>query len=288
MKNEKNFYWWFEERLKYSKKKHAYNTWKNLNAAYHRLKEFKPKLTVNQINYKLIRDYELYLLESGNAINTVAEKLFRVKVIVQELVKCGIIEYHKNPFLHFTVSTERTQKLRITLEDFNKLEQLSLSGSEALVRDMYVSSFYCAGIRFGDLCRIRKDMIRDGRLCYTMHKTKKKRRIKLMPSVINAFFRYEGEFIFPTNINWDDEYKSISSRNAMYNKILKNICKKAGIPGMSFHTSRHSFADHAKKSQLDIHTLKDLFGHSNVKITEMYMQDFYEEETDQAFIQLFG
>lgn len=290
MKNEDNFYWWFEERIAYSKIKHSFYAWKNLNASYSKLKAFKPDILVSEVNYKLIRDFELYLLGLGNSTNTVAEKLIRVKTIVNELVRSGYIEYHKNPFINFKIDTTRTEKKRISIDDVYRLEKIDLSANSnvELARDMYIFSFYCAGIRFGDLCRLKKEMIKDGYLFYQMHKTNKKRKIKLMPSALRIAYKYQGEFIFNTKVIWSNEDKSISSKNALLNKWLKKACKLTDITILSFHTSRNSFADYAKKMHVDAHTIKDMLGHSNIKTTEVYMRDFYEEETDGAFMKMFG
>lgn len=295
MENEASFYWWFEERLAYSKVKHSFCAWKNLDAAYRKMKAFRAELQVVEVNYKLIRDFELHLLNNGLSTNTAAEHLGRVKVIANELVRAGVIPHEKNPFLQFTIDTTRTEKKRVPMADILLLENIDLSAWPNVeeARDMYVFSFYCAGIRFGDLCRLKKVMVRDGYLCYTMHKSikakiVKHRRIKLQPSALRIAFTREGEFIFNTGVNWANEDRSISAKNALYNKWLKLACRYAGIIGLSYHTSRNSFSDHAKKKFIDVHTLKDLLGHSTVKTTEIYMQDFYQEETDAAFTQMFG
>lgn len=290
MKNEENFYWWFEERLRYSKVKHGLYNWKKLNTVYSKLKIFRPAIAVSDINYKFLKDFELYLLTLGNCTNTVAENLCRIKVIVNEIVRSGQVEYHKNPFLNFKISHTRTEKKRVPIEDIILLENLDLSllPNMDVARDMYLFSFYCAGIRFGDLCRLKKSMIKDGYLFYTMHKTKVRRKIKLMPVALRIAFKYEGEFLFNTKVNWDQEDQSINCKNSLFNKWLKRACKACGVTELSYHTSRNSFADHAKKNNIDIHTIKDLLGHTTVKTTEIYMRDFYEEETDQAFNKMFG
>lgn len=293
MENTGNFYWWFEQRLAYSKVKHSFYTWKNLNAAYRKAKTFRPDLAVHEVNYKFLKDFEAHLLSTGLSTNTVACHLVRIRVMITELINNEIII--RNPFARFTIDTTRTHKARITIEEIIRLHETDLSQdpNAAEARDMYILSFYCAGIRFGDLCRLRKVMIRDGCLCYTMHKSlrsrnPKRRRIKLGPAALRIAFAREGEFIFNTGVDWSNEDRSISSRNVLYNRWLKRACRAAGIPPLSFHTSRNSFADHAKRKHLDVHTLKDMFGHSKVTTTEIYMQNFYEEETDQAFMQLFG
>lgn len=295
MENEHNFYWWFERRLAYSKIKHSYYTWKNLNAAYRALKSFRSDLSIIDVNHQLLEDFELFLLQKGNSTNTVAEKMFRIKIIVKGVIAARKMSYEDNPFLTFKIDTQRTVKKRISIENIRKLEQIDLSlfPNESEARDMYIFSFYCAGIRFGDLCRLKKEMIIDGYLCYTMNKSiknkvPKRRRIKLQPIALRIAFAREGEFVFNTKINWDNTDKSISSKNALYNKWLKIACKKAEVIPLSYHTSRNSFSDYAKKKHIEIHSLKDMLGHSTVKSTEIYMQDFYQEETDEAFAKMFA
>lgn len=290
MNKEHNFYWWFEQRLEYSRIKHSHYNWKKLQTVYSKLKSFRQEIFIYDINYKFIQDFEMHLLKMGNCNNTAMENLTRLKIVVTDIVRSGYIEYHKNPFLHFKIKFNRTEKKRLPIQDIFILENFALSDFPNLevARDLYIFSFYCAGIRFGDLCRLKKDFIRDGYLHYTMHKTNNKRKIKLMPAALKIAYKYEGPFIFNTKVNWIQEDKSINARNVLFNKWLKRSCKLSGITELTYHTSRNSFADHAKKMGIDIHTMKDLFGHSSTKITEIYMKDFYEEETEDAFIRMFG
>jgi len=83
--------------------------------------------------------------------------------------------------------------------------------------------------------------------------------------------------------------KIINTKNSLINNNLKKIAKsiKSEVE-LSFHTSRHSFADYCKRKKVDVHLIKDLLGHSKVSTTEIYMRDFYEEETDEAMDTLFG
>lgn len=290
LQQQQDFYWWFEQRINYSKVKHGLYNWKKLKVVYNKLKLFRPTLLVSEVNYKFLQDFEIYLLTIGNCTNTTGENLIRIKVIVNELVRSGAIKYHKNPFLHYKIQFKRTEKKRISIDDIFILENADLSAhpNVELARDMYVFSFYCAGIRFGDLCRVKKDMVKGGYLCYTMHKSNNRRRIKLMPVALRIAYKYEGKFIFNTKVDWNKEDASINARNVLFNKWLRRACGIVGITELSYHTSRNSFADHAKKMNIDIHTIKDLLGHSNVKTTEGYMKSFYQEETDEAFIKLFG
>src|SRR5262249_33793835 len=47
---------------------------------------------------------------------------------------------------------------------------------------------------------------------------------------------------------------------------LKKACRKAGLEAVNWHTFRHTFATRVNKNGADIVTLKELLGHSDVKV----------------------
>ena len=53
------------------------------------------------------------------------------------------------------------------------------------------------------------------------------------------------------------------------------------------HIARHSFAKIAKDNKVDNNHLKNLLGHSNIKITEAYMGNFDTAETDTVMASIF-
>jgi len=53
-------------------------------------------------------------------------------------------------------------------------------------------------------------------------------------------------------------------------RSFKEACRKAGIQDLRFHDFRHTFASRLIEKGVDIITVKDLLGHSTVKITERY------------------
>ena len=80
----------------------------------------------------------------------------------------------------------------------------------------------------------------------------------------------------------------VGAKNALLNKYLNKIAEKAEITKhISMHIARHSFAKIAKDNNIDNNHLKNLLGHSNIKITETYMGNFETQETDQVMANIF-
>lgn len=294
-----SFYTHFEKKLAYVRSKYGIGTYKRLKSIKSKMEQFSPKLTVKEVNIDWVRSFEVFLLKKrGNAVNTVASNMKAIKAIVNDLVRKGEIEYKNNPFLHYKIKTVRVKKQRLTAEEIAQLESFDLTPNTNLwhVKNAYLFSFYCAGIRFADLAKLTWENIESRstgkRLVYTMGKTTRFRSIKLIPRAEAILCKYSGEgYIFPIlkKLGNSSVENKISSMNAFYNHSLKQVAKMAEInPVISFHSSRHSFADWAIKNGVDIRTLKDLLGHDKVATTEIYAKDFYEEEADQTLEKLFS
>lgn len=52
--------------------------------------------------------------------------------------------------------------------------------------------------------------------------------------------------------------------------MVRKICRKKGLRGVSFHTLRHTFASHMVMSGVDLYTVSKLLGHSTVSVSEIY------------------
>lgn len=280
-----NFIWWFEEFYKQSKLKSGVYHQKKLNTVLNRLRSFQDPIPLSTLTTGFLRDFENSMIKEGLNLNYITDTLARIRTVVNEVLKDGTMEYHKNPFLNYKLSYVRTEKDRLDITDIEKLEKADVYGKPELARDIYIFSFYCGGLRFGDICRLTKDNLQDGRLVYQMNKTKVNRNIKMHPKALNIFKKYDYQF--PIGINFNKVEESISSRNAEMNRALKVACKEAKIKEVSMHTARHSIADYAVKQNLGTRELKGILGHQKIATTEVYMRNFYQEENDEVMDKLF-
>ena len=176
-------------------------------------------------------------------------------------------------------------------------------------------SFYCAGIRAGDLLQLRWLNVEGGRLNYQMGKNHKTRDLKLVAqaAAILDLYRTEAskptDYIFPfmdnrktyaAAISQADRdtlpsdmkqklFEEISTKNALINKSLKRLAGKAGISKkVSMHISRHSFASVAAQKGIESNKVKSLLAHSRLQTTEGYMGNFSTDENDKALESVFG
>jgi integrase len=64
-----------------------------------------------------------------------------------------------------------------------------------------------------------------------------------------------------------------------YQKLFKRILKNANVKDRKFHAIRHTFATRALELGVDIKTLSEILGHSNVSITlNIYAHSLMEQK----------
>lgn len=211
-----------------------------------------------------------------------------------------IIPVDKNPFLNYKLKGVETTKDKLDQSEIEKIKALNLTEGSLLwhCRNYFLFSFYCAGIRVGDLIQLRwGNITSDGRIQYKMGKNHKLRDFAMVEPVKEILTHYHkrgvkaADYIFPVldpTETWchaitqeekdvlpaEEKEKMcarIGAKTALINKELKKIADLAGIEKkISFHVSRHSFAKAAKKRGIDNLKVQELFAHSSLQVTEGY------------------
>jgi integrase len=256
-----------------------------------------------KIDHNTLESFQRFLREvKGNNPNTIHKHFQAIKRIVNKALLDEVIQV--NPFDRFKPGKrKKAEKARLSLQQIRTIEALELKPGTWLdvTRDAFMFSFYNAGIRFGDIARLQWKHIMDGRLKYNMAKTGTGKNINLLKPALAILDKYRPQtpdkeaFIFPilnAGLDYSDEIflkAQISSKNVIANKNLKVIARLAGIEeNVSFHVSRHSFADYARTSGMDIYNISKALGHADITITQAYLKSFDETSLDAEMNKLFG
>lgn len=173
-----------------------------------------------------------------------------------------------------------------TVGIFSRTEQIMLLDCIYGRMDKFMAAvLLClyAGLRLGELCALRwTDIDFNGKsltvnqtvqrisvpgnmtktiLLETDPKSESSRRtIPLTEDFLEILSRFKGEqpYVFGGE-------KPLDPRTMQYR--FKKILREAGIDGGIFHTLRHTFATNCVENGMDVKTLSELLGHSDVKIT---------------------
>lgn len=186
-----------------------------------------------------------------------------------------------------SIANKSLQNNPHSIEIMNRTEQARLM--RFLHKDMDISKagiFLClsTGLRLGEICSLKwEDIDAERRL---LHVNRTVQRIKSIEgptktilletapksifsnreipipdtllSLLMPFKRAEQEYVLRTN-------KPMEPRT--YQNHFKKYLENTKVPDYNFHTLRHTFATNCIDSGMDIKSLSEILGHSNVQIT---------------------
>jgi site-specific recombinase XerD len=131
---------------------------------------------------------------------------------------------------------------------------------------------YSAGLRVGELVRLRPEDIEVERRRIRVHagKGRKDRYTLLSDRALNALREYVTEYR-PTRWLFPGQRQSRPLTVRSVQRIVENARSKAGIAAhASPHTLRHSFATHLLEAGTDLRYIQELLGHASARTTQIY------------------
>ena len=160
-------------------------------------------------------------------------------------------------------------------------------------RNIFLFSFYLAGMRISDVLNLRWNSIIDDRLFYKMSKNNKVDSIKIPEKAFEILETYRNQQRYATDLIFPDlkevkrtklkmEYNSTKSSIKRINKYLGQIATEAKIDKkITSHIARHSFGNIAG-DKVSPQMLQKLYRHSNLSTTIGYQGNFIHASSDNA------
>lgn len=288
-----SFYKFTEELIEELKKAERYSYAKSVNSTMIAVQRFKKKRDFNfdKLNYKFIIQFDNHLKGLGLSLNSIAVYMKTVKMIYNRAVKVGVAKNESYPFSGYTIKTTKTKKRAVRRNIIEQIEKLDLPENSRIkhAQNYFLFSFYAMGINFVDIAELKLNNLVEGRLEYTRSKTKKEYSIKISEPLKKILKPYiEGkakeDYIFPIIQRIEDpelKYRDIENKRLVYNKLLKKIAVKCNIEtNLTSYVSRHSWATIAKHKGVPVAVISEGMGHSDTRITEVYLDNFDTEVLD--------
>lgn len=245
------------------------STKENLFTTITVLQEFRPGLDFKDITYTFLKDFEVYLREKGNGINTVAKHLRQLRTLVNEAINQGYIHADAYPFRKFKIKQEKGRHEFLTPDELKKLENLEVH--DLKLRHVLDAFLFCCyvGLRFSDFCQLTpSNFIRvNGKRWLHFKSIKTGIELRLPLHLL-----FEGKALAILDRNCITEFASLGG-NSEVNKALSVITSMARIKKhVTYHTARHTCATLLIHQGVPITTVQKLLGHTSVKTTEIYSE----------------
>ena len=253
-----------------------------------------------QIDMNYLRDFEMYLLNKGNTSNSVASKFSVFKAVYNRAIADKVFEPKDNPFNRLKVGRywKPTRKRAINKEDVLKLKELELPNGSSFylhfAQDIFLFSYYTAGMNFKDIATLRYADIQNERAYYSRSKTSKEMSCHLMPEAKRIIDKYSNpystdeDYIFPIlnkNVHVTEQqiFNRVHKVLGKVNTNLKTLSAMIGLKTpLTTYVARHTFATVLKRSGVSIAIISESLGHSDLATTQIYLDSFENSQIDAA------
>lgn len=261
-----------------------------------------PELTVlvlNRLIAWLKRERKIGERNFKMSDRTVMNYLILIRTIYNQAIAANIVDNKNYPFGKgkITIKFPESQKIGLSKEEVQKLEKVDLSASPYLnhARNIWLTSFYFAGMRVSDVLRLKWSDFQNDRLYYQMGKNNKVVSLKVPEKALALLEQYKiGEkkhdLIFPelkVLDNLDTAYhiqRKIAYATKRLDTALTEIADHKEVKltkALTMHIARHTFG-HISGNKIPVQVLKDLYRHTDIKTTMGYQANFIHEQADNA------
>lgn len=255
------------------------------------------QLTFPEIDEAFLRKFKIYLKKELNlSERSIVNNLVVIRTIYNRAIKMGVVDRKLYPFGSgkIRIKFPETEKIGLTKKEIKSFESVkNLTDNETHARNVWLFSFYFAGIRAADVLKVRWSDIYDDRLHYRMNKNAKLLSLKIPEKVFPILEYYQSQkqhdedFVFPEMKKADfkdakDVYAKTKTATKKFNKYLIGVAKKAKVTKkVTMHIARHSFGQ-ISEDKIPIKMLQKLYRHSSVTTTIKYQANFIHKEADTA------
>lgn len=293
---------YFQQQIAYMKSIGKVGTASKYETCRHLLEHCNlGKKRFEQVDLQFLQDFEAYMIRKGNGSNSLATSFSVLRAVYNKAVKQKVFAETDNPFKQYNIGRfwKPTRKRAITKEDVRKIQSLELpesreSYSLSFARDMFLFSYYVAGINFKDIATLRYSDIQNGRIYYQRHKTGKELNSPILPqtkAIMNRYSRRDAspeDYIFPIldrHIHKSEQQicNRVHKVIGHVNTNLKRIAEMAGLKvNLTTYVARHTFATVLKRSGVNIAIISESLGHSDLETTQIYLDSFENSQIDEA------
>jgi len=280
------------------KKEGKFNQYSADKSRLDRFKSFlRADVSFSEVTQHLLERFKAHVkVEYGCGERTAVNHLVAVRSVFSQAMKAGLADVKHYPFGKGKIKIKFPDTLKVGLseEEVMRLERVELSGKAHHARNLWLFSFYFAGMRVSDVLRLRWDDFHGDRLFYAMGKNLKASSLKVPDKARAILSQYESQrdqnkgLVFPElrDVDFSDAFnlkKWIATKNQSIGLYLReHVAPAVGITKpLTMHIARHTFGN-LSGDKIPVQMLQKLYRHSSILTTMGYQSNFINRATDDA------
>lgn len=257
---------------------------------------FGSDVLLKNITFEDVRKIEYYFQNTvKNKSNTVSKKIKILRSAFTEAKRLWKGELGDNPFEMLQLKSEPINRIKLNHDHIKAIENLHLVGLMDISRDAFLFAYYAQGMRFKSVVMMTRTQILEDGIRYQMLKGNHHRIIGRHPKIDRIIDKYKdgnSPYLFPIIKSLcktkTQAHYAVDSANTIVNTCLERIGILIGLEvKLTFHISKHSYAQMLKKSGVDPWIIKDSLGHTDFRTTEAYLKSLDDDHINKAVTGLY-
>jgi len=246
-------------------------SWKDDSCRLKKLSEFFGNINLNEVSPIKIERFKSHKLKKGIAKSTINRYLSILKRLFNVAIEW---EYAKNnPVRKVKLYSEKDNLKERILTEEEEVRLLKMSSEH--LRPILIVALN-TGMRRGEILNLKWSNIdfKAEEIKIVNTKSGKSRIVDINSRLLNELLKLRkknqnSQYVF-TNPRTGKPYKKLQTS-------FDGACRRAKIEELRFHDLRHTAASRLVEKGVDIIRVKELLGHSSVRITERYTHSSREE-----------
>lgn len=228
---------------------------------------FGENVALSSINTSAIKMWEKWLVRMGYSPTTINIRMSHLKALLNAAVTEGIVEYKIFPFRGYKMPTKNVREIWISKDELKKLREAEFSGvserRHTVARDLFMLSFYFAGINLTDLMDARLD---GDTINFVRKKTAAKKQgekavsLAIQPearTIIDKYITEDGKLDFGYNYSQYEQFRSFVTKGL--NKIGEDLGLEKKL---MFYSARKTFVQFGQQLGIPLYVLEYAIGQS--------------------------
>lgn len=252
-------------------------------AYYNDVIEFKDYIEVQfqiqleGVQYNVIRNWIVILIENGISNKTVNRKISSLKSYYRFLLKTKQISI--NPLLkHKSLKVPKKVQVPFSekeLQDVFEMNEFP-NDFEGLRNRLVIELFYATGIRKSELIELKiHDVDLKSKTLKVLGKRNKERILPILSCTIDIIVAYNElrlrlEKVKDLDVLILSKTGNKLSQSFVYRLINDYFSSVSQKTKKSPHVLRHTFATHLLNNGADLNSVKELLGHASLSSTQIY------------------
>lgn len=262
-----------------------------------KVKLFDNKLTlIKMIDAKWCENFIEFSKKEKNNSNTIRAKIMNLSTVFIYAIKKGYIK--QNPILNLNRPQYKRREMDLSSESLHKLLYNPIDGLSELQKRtilLWRTMYFGNGMSLTDILHLTKDNLHENEITYSRRKTRKKTsleiHIPLIPELktsLNQLICKDSKSIYlleelnKVKEKSPQEAHRICRVTSRSNEKLKEICTLWKIKEkVTTYTARHQFATSLLRKGVPIEYISSALGHSNITMTQNYLEGYTKEQREK-------